>query len=156
MDHGNLKYRINCAILVNTRNFNCIVMIDYTPRRQYKEIVDNIPPKNDVKRGRIVGYLLLILYIVIIGWGIMGIFPCSSIWNCTESVLGMTIIAIFIGLVFMFVCWLYLPVNPRLKADYANVIKDVIGFDFGDDFKLCDVEIYPQGLWRKIIWRINK
>lgn len=53
-------------------------MIDYTPFCHYEEIVDYIPPKKDVIRGRIVGYLLLFLYIAFVGWGVKN----SSIWLC--------------------------------------------------------------------------
>ena len=111
-------------------------MIDYTPRRRYKEIVDYIPPKKDVIRGRIVGYLLLALYIVVIGWAIMRILLCGSIWHGIVYAIALIIIGLFIGVVFMFIHLLYSPGKPRLKADYAKAIKDVIGFDFGDDFKL--------------------
>ena len=111
-------------------------MIDYTPRRRYKEIVDYIPPKKDVKRGRIVGYLLLALYIVVIGWAIMRILLCGSIWHGIVYAIALIIIGLFIGVVFMFIHLLYSPGKPRLKADYAKAIKDAIGFDFGDDFKL--------------------
>lgn len=111
-------------------------MIDYTPHHDYKEIVDNIPPKKDVIRGKIVGYLLLFIYIAIVGRVITRIPPCSSIWHCIEYILGLIVIAIIIGLVLMLIYLLFLPGRPRLRANYANVIKEVIGFDFGDDYKL--------------------
>jgi hypothetical protein len=111
-------------------------MIDYTPFCHYEEIVDYIPPKKDVKRGRIVGYLFLILYIAIIGWGIMRILQYGSVWLYIKYTIALTIIGLFIGVVFMIIHWITSPARPRLRANYASVIKEVIGFDFGDDFKL--------------------
>ena len=115
-------------------------MIDYTPRRRYKEIVDYIPPQKDVIRGKIVYYLLLILYIVIIGWGVMKILQCGSVWLYIKYTIALTIIGLFIGVVFMIIHWITSPARPRLKTSYANVICNVIGFDFGGDFKLLFTE----------------
>ena len=111
-------------------------MIDYTPLHDYKEIADYIPPQKDVIRGKIVDCLLFILYIVIIGWGIMRILQCGSVWLYIKYTIALTVIGLFIGVVFMFIHLLYSPGKPRLRANYASVIKEVIGFDFGDDFKL--------------------
>lgn len=111
-------------------------MIDYTPLHDYKEIVDYIPPQKDVIRGKIVDCLLFILYIVIIGWGIMRILQCGSVWLYIKYTIALTVIGLFIGVVFMITHWITSPARPRLRANYASVIKEVIGFDFGDDFKL--------------------
>ena len=46
-------------------------MIDYTPHHHYKEIVDYLPPEKDVIRSKILGYLLLFIYIALIVWRIM-------------------------------------------------------------------------------------
>ena len=111
-------------------------MTNYTPLHDYKEIVDYIPPQKDVIRGKIVDYLLLFIYIAIIGWAIMRILLCGSIWHGIVYVIALIIIGLFIGVVFMFIHLLYSPGKPRLRAKYASAIKDVIGFDFGDDYKL--------------------
>ena len=111
-------------------------MIDYTPLHDYKEIVDYIPPQKDVIRGKIVDYLLLFIYIAIIGWAIMRILLCGSIWHGIVYAIALIIIGIFIGVVFMFIHLRYSPGKPRFRAKYASAIKDVIGFDFGDDYKL--------------------
>ena len=111
-------------------------MIDYTPLHDYKEIADYIPPQKDVIRGKIVDCLLFILYIVIIGWGIMRILQCGSVWLYIKYTIALTVIGLFIGVVFMITHWITSPERPRLRANYAKVICSVIGFDFGDDFKL--------------------
>ena len=111
-------------------------MIDYTPFCHYEEIVDYIPPKKDVIRGRVVGCLLLFIYIALCGWGIMSIFKSSSIGASVIYTIALIVIAVFVGVVFLIILWIVSPGKPRLKTNYANVICNVIGFDFGDDFKL--------------------
>lgn len=105
-------------------------MIDYTPHRQYKEIVDFVPQKKDVVRGKIVDYLLLFIYVVLLGWGIIKIFQSSSIGACVKHTIVLIIIAIFVGVIFLFIHWLVSLGSPRLKTDYSIAIKNVIGFDF--------------------------
>lgn len=111
-------------------------MIDYTSFCHYEEIVDYIPPKKDVIRGRIVGYLLLFLYIAFVGWGIKIIVQYGSVWLYIKYTVALIVIALILGLIFKIIHWIVSPQRPRLRAHYASVIKDVIGFDFGDDFKL--------------------
>jgi hypothetical protein len=45
-------------------------------------------------------------------------------------------LALIIGVVFVFVYILFSPGKPRLREKYASVIKTVIGFDWGNDYKL--------------------
>jgi hypothetical protein len=111
-------------------------MTNYTPLHDYKEIVDYIPPQKDVIRGKIVDYLLLFIYIAIIGWAIMRILLCGSILHGIVYAIALIIIGIFIGVVFMFIHLRYSPGKPRLKSNYSSVVKKVIGYDFGDDYKL--------------------
>lgn len=112
-------------------------MIDYTPRHRYTEIVDYIPPKENVLRRKIRGYCLLFLYIAIVGWLFIKIFQCSStIWSFLYDCIGSVFLALIIGVVFVFVYDLFSPGKPRLREKYASVIKSVIGFDWGNDYKL--------------------
>lgn len=111
-------------------------MIDYTPFCHYEEIIDYIPSKKDVIRGRIVGYLLLFLYIAFVGWGGKKIVQYGSVWLYIKYTAALIVIALILGLIFKIIHWIVSPQRPRLRAHYASVIKDVIGFDFGDDFKL--------------------
>lgn len=111
-------------------------MIDYTPHHQYEEIIDYIPPKKDVVRGKIIGYLLLLFYIAIVCWFITIILQSDSVLLFIKNSIVLGIIALFVGVIFVIIHWLSSPPRPRLKANYASVIKNVIGFDFGNDFKL--------------------
>ena len=112
-------------------------MIDYTPHHRYEEIVDYIPPKGKVLRSKIRGYCLFILYLVIVSWIFIRLFQCSStIWSFLYNCIGIVFLALIIGVVFVFVYVLFSPGKPRLREKYANVIKTVIGFDWGNDYKL--------------------
>ena len=93
-------------------------MIDYTPHHQYKEIVDYIPPKKDVIRGKLVGYLLLFIYIALVGWGIMRMCQSSSIGACIEYTVALIVIAVFVGIVFLIIHRVVSPGRPRLKTNY--------------------------------------
>ena len=117
-------------------------MIDFTPHHQYKEIVDYYPPKKDVIRGKLVSYLLLFIYIVLVGWGIMRICQSSSIGACVKYIIALIVIAVFVGVVFLIIHWVVSPGRPRLKTNYSSAIKSVLGFDFGDDYKLLYTGIH--------------
>ena len=109
-------------------------MIDYTPHHQYEEIIDYIPPKKDVVRGKIIGYLLLLFYIAIVCWFITIILQSDSVLLFIKNSIVLGVIALFVGVIFVIIHWLSSPPRPRLKANYASVIKNAIGFDFGNDF----------------------
>ena len=117
-------------------------MIDYTPYHQYSEIHDYIPEKKAIIKSKIIGYSLLLLYVGIIillvtkmlTWPMF--FSWSSLFDFIEQMFWVFILAIIIGFIFVAIYAFNSPGETRLKADYANAIKDVIGFDFGDDFKL--------------------
>ena len=93
-------------------------MIDYTPHHQYNEIVDYIPPQKDVIRGKIVDYLLLFIYIALLGWVFMRILPCSSIWLWIVYAIALIIIGLLIGIVFMFI--------HMMKIGWEGLIVDGI------------------------------
>ena len=111
-------------------------MIDYTPHHHYKEIVDYLPPEKDVIRSKILGYLLLFIYIALIVWRIMELFHSSSIGSCINNIIVLIIIVVIIGAVFLLIHGIFSPGKPRLKSNYSSVVKKVIGYDFGDDYKL--------------------
>lgn len=111
-------------------------MIDYTPHHQYEEIIDFIPPKKDVVWGKIIGYLLLLFYIAIVCWFITIILHSDSVLLFIKNSIALGAIALFVGVIFVIIHWLSSSQSPRLKANYASAIKNVIGFDFGNDFKL--------------------
>ena len=112
-------------------------MIDYTPHHQYKEIVDYIPPKENVLKSKIRGFCLLFLYLAIVGWMFNSLFQLkSTIWSFLYDCIGIGFLALIIGVVFVLVYALFSPGKPRLRENYASVIKTVIGFDWGDDYML--------------------
>lgn len=112
-------------------------MIDYTPYHEYKEIEDYIPDEKDVVRSKIVGFVLLLLYIAVFVWWFYKILHSSaSILSIIQDCILVSVIALITGIVFVIIYALVSPGRQRLKADYAKVIGSVIGYDLGDDFKL--------------------
>ena len=112
-------------------------MIDYTPHHKYTEIVDYIPDPKKVLKGKIIGCLLLFVYIGIVVWLFLKmVYSAPSIWAAIQNFLLFVFIALILGVVFLLIWGFNSPSRPRLRANYANVIKHVIGYDFGDDYKL--------------------
>jgi hypothetical protein len=100
-------------------------MIDYTPRHRYTEIVDKPVVEYthyQIWKKRFRNVAIVSGYIV--GWII---FPR---W--------LMVIVTFLLLCATFVVIICLAMIPRQlsKQEISKVIKDVIGFDFGNDFKL--------------------
>lgn len=100
-------------------------MIDYTPRHRYTEIIDKPVVKYthyQIWKKRFRNVAIVSGYIV--GWII---FPR---W--------LMVIMTFLLLCATFVVITCLAMIPRQlsKQEISKVIKDVIGFDFGNDFKL--------------------
>ena len=92
------------------------------------------PPQKDVIRGKIVGYLLLFIYVALLGWGILSI--CNYIGVRILYIITLIVLAVFVGVVFLIIYWIVSPGKPRLKNNYSSAIKKVIGYDFGNDYKL--------------------
>lgn len=100
-------------------------MIDYTPRHRYTEIVDKPVveySRHQVWKKRLRNIAIISSYIV--GWIIL------PRW--------FMVIISFLLLCAAFVVVICLAMIPRQlsKEEIAKVIKEVIGFDFGNDFKL--------------------
>ena len=111
-------------------------MIDYTPHHQYKEIVDYIPERKKVVKGKIIGYALLLTYITLIGWISIRIMEKTTIWSFFPDIIVLAVLSLVMGIIFMLIYGFLSPGRPRLKSDFGNIIKSIVGFDFGEDYKL--------------------
>ena len=123
-------------------------MIGYTPHHQYTEIIDQKQAKNFTQKLTMIVITITIvtgiIYVLLLG---IQYLPC---W----IMVPITIIMIFV-LIIALIVYAILSYQPPSKAQVASVIKDVIGFDFGDDFKLLNIYIYsPSHLLNhlKNIW----
>ena len=111
-------------------------MIDYTPHHQYKEIVDYIPERKKVVKGKIIGYALLLTYITLIGWISIRIMEKTTIWSFFPDIIVLAVLSLVMGIFFMLIYGFSSPGRPRLKSDFGNIIKSIVGVDFGEDYKL--------------------
>lgn len=111
-------------------------IIDYTPHQCYEEIIDRIPSKKQVIKGRIVGYSLMVIYMGIVVLLFSKVLQWTSFFDFFGRLAIVAFLAIVIGAILGVIYLFNSPRRPRLRAYYANVIKDVIGFDFGDNYKL--------------------
>lgn len=106
-------------------------MIGYTPHHQYTEIIDQKQAKNFTQKLTMIVITITIvtgiIYVLLLG---IQYLPC---W----IMVPITIIMIFV-LIIALIVYAILSYQPPSKAQVASVIKDVIGFDFGDDFKLLE------------------
>lgn len=102
-------------------------MIGYTPHHQYTEIIDQKQAKNFTQKLTMIVITITIvtgiIYVLLLG---IQYLPC---W----IMVPITIIMIFV-LIIALIVYAILSYQPPSKAQVASVIKDVIGFDFGDDF----------------------
>lgn len=101
-------------------------MIDYTPDHKYEEIKDNSPKYQSHRTSKHSVYVILFTIIVLI----LG-FIYLPFWA--------SIIMLIIGVILIVIAAIALFVSsytPRSKNEIANTNKQVLKFDFGDDFKL--------------------
>lgn len=107
-------------------------MIDYTPRHQYFEIADAPKEKGKPKKNR---WLAMIVRCVRIGIiiGLIGGFVLLPVGTML-TILAVLVI-LLIPLVLILAILIYKPIPPS-KNKIASVIKEVLSYDFGSDFKL--------------------
>lgn len=99
-------------------------MIDYTPNHKYEEIKDNSQKHQSHRTSKHSIYVILSTIIAMI----LG-FIFLPLWA--------KIIMLIIGVIIIVISALALFVSSdQSKNRIANKIKPVLGFDFGDDFKL--------------------
>lgn len=104
-------------------------MIDFTPNHQYKEIVDS-DVQAEISANKAVQIVIAIAVVASIICLFLG-FQNLSWW----IMIPITIIMIPVWIVALFF-YALASYRPLSKAQVASIIKNVIGFDFGDDFTL--------------------
>lgn len=105
-------------------------MIDYTPRHQYTEVHDRPEPARTFAHKwtkRVISFAIIAGVIVTMFLG----FQYLPSW----IMILITIIMVFVGITAL-IGYAIASYQPPSKSQVASVIKDVIGFDFGNDFKL--------------------
>lgn len=105
-------------------------MISYTPGHEYSEVIDEPIEKSSISR-RLLNRFISIVIVSCIIWGIILCFKYLSLWN---SII-ITLIVLALGVIFLFFYTIFHYKSPS-KSTVARVIKSVIGYDFGDDFRL--------------------
>lgn len=110
-------------------------MIDYTPHHQYTEVLDK--PKKErsftqkwTKRAITIEVVASIICVLLLGFQYL---PC---WIMILISIIMVFIMVFVGKIALIGYAMASLFPPLSKSEAASVIKGVIGFDFGDDFKL--------------------
>ena len=105
-------------------------MIDYTPHHQYTEVLDRPEQVKDfshkwTKRAITLAVVAGIICAIILG------FQYLPRW----IMIVITFLMVIVGIIAL-IGYAIADYQPPSKSQIASVIKDVIGFDFGDDFKL--------------------
>ena len=105
-------------------------MIDYTPHHQYTEVLDrpeqaNIFAHKCIRRVIALAVVAGVIYAILLGFKYL---PHGVM-------IFITIITVFVGIIAL-IGYALASYQPPSKTQVASVIKNVIGFDFGDDFKL--------------------
>ena len=105
-------------------------MISYTPYHKYVEVFDKPEVKRSISKRMLYWFIAIIIITFVIG-GLVLCFRYLSLWDAisiTLAVLGIGVIAIIIYVIINY--------EPPSKSKVASVIKSVIGYDFGEDFRL--------------------
>ena len=105
-------------------------MIDYTPHHQYTEVLDRPEQANNFAHKwtkRIIALAVMAGIICAILFG----FQYLPRW----IMILITIIVVLVGIIAL-IGYAIASYQPPSKSQVASVIKNVIGFDFGYDFKL--------------------
>lgn len=105
-------------------------MIDYTPHHQYTEVLDRPEQTKNfahkwTKRVITFAFVAGIICAMLFG------FQYLPRW----IMIFITIIMVFVGIIVL-IGYAIASYQPPSKSQVSSVIKNVIGFDFGDDFKL--------------------
>lgn len=112
-------------------------MIDFTPNHQYKEIVDS-DVQAEISANKSVQIVIAIAVVASIICLFLG-FQNLSWW----IMIPITIIMIPVWIVALFF-YALASYRPLSKAQVASIIKNVIGFDFGDDFTLLQTSSHDH------------
>lgn len=105
-------------------------MIDYTPHHQYTEVLDRPDQASTLAHKwtkRVISFAIIA--------GVIGIMFLGFQYLPRWIMILITIIMVFVGIIAL-IGYTIASYQPPSKSQVASVIKDVIGFDFGDDFKL--------------------
>lgn len=103
-------------------------MIDYTPNHQYTEVKDS---SSSEKKGCIPGIATFIVISTLLF--VLAIYYLPNWWILfTIIFVSVILVALLIGVLIEAIA----SYKEPSKNEIANTIKGVIGFDFGDDFKL--------------------
>ena len=105
-------------------------MIDYTPHHQYTEVLDRPEQANNFAHKWTKRIIALAVMAGIICAILLG-FQYLPRW----IMILISIIVVLVGIIAL-IGYAIASYQPPSKSQVANVIKNVIGFDFGDDFKL--------------------
>ena len=105
-------------------------MIDYTPHHQYTEVLDS-PEQGKGFTHKWTRSVIAIAVVVGIIYAILLGFKYLPHW----IMIIIIVITIFVGIIALIV-YAIPSYQPPSKSQIASAIKNVIDFDFGDDFKL--------------------
>ena len=117
--------------------FNLIFMIDYTPDHQYTEVKDSSSTEEKGCTSEIT--IFIVIFTSLFG---LAIYHLPNWWILfTIIFVPVILVALLIGAISSY--------KEPSKNEIANAIKRVIGFDFGDDFKLlkADSHDYEEYLY---------
>lgn len=112
-------------------------MIDFTPNHQYTEIIDS-DVQAEISANKSVQIVIAIAVVASIICLFLG-FQNLSWW----IMIPITIIMIPVWIVALFF-YALASYRPLSKAQVASIIKNVIGFDFGDDFTLLQTSSHDH------------
>ena len=105
-------------------------MIDYTPRHQYTEVLDRHEQVKSFAHKWTRKVITLAAVAGIICAMLLG-FQYLPFW----IMIVITFLMVIVGIIAL-IGYAIASYQPPSKSQIASVIKNVIGFDFGDDFKL--------------------
>ncbi len=105
-------------------------MIDYTPHHQYTEVLDRPEQTKNFAHKWTKRIIALVVMAGIICAILLG-FQYLPRW----IMILITVIVVLVGIIAL-VGYAIASYQPPSKSQVASVIKNVVGFDFGDDFKL--------------------
>lgn len=112
-------------------------MIDFTPNHQYTEIIDS-DVQAEISANKSTQIVIAIAVVASIICLFLG-FQNLSWW----IMIPITIIMIPVWIVALFF-YALASYRPLSKAQVASIIKNVIGFDFGDDFTLLQTSSHDH------------
>lgn len=112
-------------------------MIDFTPNHQYTEIIDS-DVQAEISANKSTQIVIAIAVVASIICLFLG-FQNLSWW----IMITITIIMIPVWIVALFF-YALASYRPLSKAQVASIIKNVIGFDFGDDFTLLQTSSHDH------------